>query len=138
MIKSYIQGEQTDKELFGHIGEWVVSKDVHNLLGLAVTGNPGDVWQVCFILNKPLGFCQMRIQSNRFVHLRYLYATTAKVREELVDAALQFARDMKSTCIYTNDRHTERKWVKNGFKEHTKKRGHFSRWERCFNEKSGV
>ena len=54
MIKQFIQGEDTDLELFGLIGHWVLSRQVHEQLGVAVTSDAGSVIVTEVVATQPL------------------------------------------------------------------------------------
>lgn len=130
MIKTFMQGQDTDKELWCSIGQWTVDKKVHETLGVAVTGETGDLWLVYYATAKPVGFAQVRVAKNGTSHIRYLFAGTEARQGELIKACIAAAREMKSAVIFTNDRDTATVWNAYGFKKTNNRPGSFVRWER--------
>jgi hypothetical protein len=85
-IYKYVQGEN-DTELFGKIGHWCVSPEVHKQLGIAVSALCGDIWYVT-----DTGFLQLRKTKSDTIHIRFLYSVDEKdlsTQESLVQNALK-------------------------------------------------
>ncbi|MEE7625391.1 hypothetical protein V3O24_04395, partial [Methylobacter sp. Wu8] len=114
MIKKYVQGERkTDPKLYCLIGKIAIDSKIHNELGVAVTGNDGDLWYLWLDeMNTVFGFCQMRIGKNKQAHIRYLWADKLgmKIKNELIEWALTDAKQQKCPLIFTNDRETAGIW----------------------------
>ncbi|SRR6266702_431022 len=132
MIKKFVQGEKkSDRELFGLIGVWVASEEVHKVLGVQVTGRPGDIWHVAIERDEAIGFAQTRMLKGGEVHLRYLFPDKLAVQTSLVKAVLKMAGETGAASVFTNDRESATIWQKLDFNKHEKhRRGTFCRWER--------
>ena len=131
MIKQFIQGADTDSDLFGLIGKWAISKEVHEQLGVAVTGEAGDVWLVKIKAGEPTGFAQMRVFKTNKAHLRYLFSESYQEKLELGNAIIKQAKDAGLESIYTNERRDSPVMPHFEFKKITDNgKTKFCRWER--------
>lgn len=132
MIKQFIQGQETDGELYCLMGQWALSQAVHEQLGIAVTGEAGDVWLVK--ANKdgePAGFAQLRVLKNNKGHLRYLFSESYPVKLELGNAVIKLAKATGLESIYTNERRDSPVMPHFDFKKITDNgKTKFCRWER--------
>lgn len=134
MIKRYEQGDaKTDKNLYCLIGKVAIDSKIHNELGVAVTGNDGDLWYLWLDeVGALFGFCQMRISKNKQAHIRLLWADKLgmKIKNELIEWAMTDAKKQKCDLVFTNDRDTAGIWKLFNFIPGEKKRGSFIRWEK--------
>jgi len=130
-IKHYIQGKDTDAELFLSITKWAISEEVHEQIGMPVTARDGDLWLVNIKNGKPVGFSQIRPMKNGNAHLRYLHSDSLTYKLELGRAAEEKSKEIGATCLYTNEREGSEVLTSLGFKmvKHHKN-SRFARWER--------
>lgn len=131
MIKTYTQGLALDNELFSHIGKWALDASVHEQVGMAITGQEGDIWLVNLKNDKAIGFAQIRPMKNGHFHMRYLYSDSLNAKLELGKAAAAKAKDIGAELIYINERAESPvmptlDFVKTTQRAHSK----FARWER--------
>jgi len=125
MIKKFIQTEN-NPELFSLIGNYIVSKKVHDELGTAITTNEDDKWFVKIVKNKAVAFLTMREMKNGAVHIRFVYGSQSDKKELITETINSYT----SCKIWTNDRETEILWSELEFNMISKARGSFCRWER--------
>lgn len=133
MIRKFVQGEspETDRELWCLIGAWAVSEEVHEALGMPITGRKGDVWLIEVKGGEPLGFAQTRMLRNKKLHLRYAYAVKQSIQKALTQAVLRMAGEVGAASVFTNDRETATVPKVLGFEPcAARKTGGFCRWEK--------
>jgi hypothetical protein len=130
MVSEFLQGEKSDKELFGLIGSMALSYATHKALGNAVSGEDGDWWFVN--LAKPgeaNGFAQMRM-TPKSAHIRFAYSEKTSIKILLIQNAIKKAKEFGVTTIFTNDRKSEDYLAKLGFSaKPSNRKGEFVRWE---------
>jgi len=130
MVKQFTQGGESDGELFSQIGKFALSKAVHEQLGVAVTGEPGDVWLIGIKDKETSGFAQVRAINPTTVHLRYLYSDSLPMVLELGYAAIKLAKQMGFETIYANERRDSPMMRDLGFIKTTDSgKTKFCRWE---------
>ena len=129
-LKLYQQGEspESDKELFGTLGSSIISEEVHEQLGIAVSGRNGDCWAVATEENTLKGFAQYRVMKNGNTHIRYVYGLDKKIKLALIRFCLKEIG--KKGDVYTNDRGKESAWKTLGFTFSPKPRGEFGLWKK--------
>jgi len=138
MIREYRHGNaETDPELYALIGPWVVSRTLHEKLGMPITSEPGDIWLVSVDKNgNPIGFVQMHQFKNGNVHLRYLHGQTKPTRRALIKKSEEVAKAADAPMIYTNDRADKDIWAAQGYAQRPgQRRGDFVKWEKTLKEK---
>lgn len=131
MIKTYTQGLAQDRELYANIGKWALDASVHATVGIAITGQDGDIWLVNIKNDKPVGFAQIRPMKNGQAHLRYLYSESLVAKLELGKAACNKAKEIEAAGLYINEREDSPVMPTLDFvkiKTHAKSK--FARWER--------
>lgn len=132
-IKTYIQGELTDRELFGLVGRQLVDKDLHDALGTAITAVDGDVWWVATNSKSELrGFMTARLLQNNSLHMRFLYCAddALLICRTLISRVIDYARQADYDMLWTNDRGSSTIWIDFGFVAKPRVRGTFVRWEK--------
>lgn len=131
MIKVYTQGLALDAELFGHIGKWALDAVVHEQVGMAITGQEGDIWLVNVKNDKAVGFAQIRPMKNGHFHLRYLHSDSLNAKLELGKAAATKAKEIGAELLYINERAESPVMPALDFaKTMQRKNSRFARWER--------
>lgn len=128
-IRQFVQGPN-DKELFGLVGHWVTSKDVHTALGGPVTSDTGDMWLVAMDGDTPLGFALAHPLAGGSVHIKQLFAQdkAEQTRAALLKALLPMLTDVSR--VYTFARESDTLWAKHGFSWKARARGEFGTYEK--------
>ena len=133
-IKIYVQGTDSDRELFAQLGRLLTDETVHKLLGMAITSRPDDVWLLATDIDcgVVLGFLlARRLKSKPAFHIRFLYCTEKSVCSALLTQFMAKACTDKARSVHTNDRETNAIWREFGFKKRrNNRRGLFVRWEK--------
>lgn len=134
-IHIYTQGQSaaTDRELFGTLGPTITDLELHNLLGMAITSRPGDVWHVMVDADGALrGFALVRpLKSQKSAHIRFLHAPNSGIRpEKLLFSVIKSAQEAGLRALHTNDRAGNLFWSDHGFEQIPgNRRGDFVRWQ---------
>jgi hypothetical protein len=133
-IKKTVQGESSkdDKVVFGQLGHWLLSKKVQKELGIAVSSEPGDIWHVATSSrDQAIGFALSRqLKTKKTIHLRFVYATSNKAVQALINGVIVLAIGSNQDTVYTNARETDSVWQDMGFVQQPHESGVFCRWEK--------
>lgn len=126
-IRQFTQG-QTDATLFGLVGPWLSDRAVHVDQAAPITSEVGDVWHVCIEGGDPIGFALTR-PTPKGAHIRNVYATRAKARDQLLKAVLKMLAPLEVERVYSVGRKDDELWSRNGF-TFEPRRGEFGTWQR--------
>ncbi len=131
-ITEYEFGEEGKScRLLVLVWKWVLSKQVHEELGMAITSDSGDVWLVATEEETPVGFTQIRVLKNKKAHIRYLFGETKVARRRLARESEVVACRLGCLSMFTNDREEVRVWESLGYNAAPgARRGRFVRWEK--------
>lgn len=123
-----------DPTLYEAVGPWALDVTVHRRLGMAVTGQAGDLWVLANRDDAPVGFAQLRPFKVGTLHIRYLFAADPDDQEAedgLMRELLAIAAETGSTAVYSNDRQGAGVWPRHDFVcAPTARRGNFVKWIR--------
>jgi hypothetical protein len=131
VIRCEFGEEDQSGRLLALVWKWVLSKKVHEELGMAITSEVGDVWLIATEKDKPVGFAQIRALKNKKAHIRYLFGETLAARRRLVKESETVAHKLGCVSVFTNDREEVKVWASLGYNEAKgSRRGRFVRWEK--------
>ena len=133
-IKVFIQGKSpfSDRELFGLVGRFLVSAEIQEQLGMAITSRDGDIWFVSEHSNGEVrGFATSRLMKTGSLHVRFVHCQddALLVCKAMITKAITQAKEFDCRSVFTNDRETSTLWQEFGFSAVPRARGTFCRWE---------
>lgn len=101
LIRHYKHDAETTRELFGLLGEHLLSSRVHTAIGAKITSAIGDLWFVALDGNVVKGFCKLTPSKKpKEINLRAFYAFGDEaVEKALLQATATHARTMGAETI---------------------------------------